>query len=108
VKLTEDFDDIWSVSQKRLMAGTLVRYWSTEKGYIGDAFCVDSVTSAGVIAFGTLNEHVRSRKPSRLPLRAWLAFVAEGTDYVATFPIVNIFEFGQQSAFDRPVLGGPL
>jgi hypothetical protein len=47
--MTEDFDDIWSDIQKRLMAGTLVRYWSTEKGYIGGAFCVDNVDSAGVI-----------------------------------------------------------
>jgi hypothetical protein len=47
--MNENFDDIWSDIQKRLMAGTLVRYWSTEKGYIGGAFCVDNVDNAGVI-----------------------------------------------------------
>jgi|SRR5579863_5054718 len=45
----EDFEEVWSDIQRRLMSGTLVRFWNPEKGYSGGAFRVDDVESAAVI-----------------------------------------------------------
>jgi len=47
--LNRNFDEVWSDIRKRLMSGTLVRYWSAEEGYTGGAFRIDDVDGAAVI-----------------------------------------------------------
>jgi hypothetical protein len=47
--MSEDFENVWLDIQKRLMSGTLVRFWNPEKGYSGGSFPIDDVDAAGVI-----------------------------------------------------------
>lgn len=46
--MNQDFDEVWLDIQKRLMSGTLVRYWSAEKGYTGGAFRIYDVSNTTV------------------------------------------------------------
>jgi hypothetical protein len=63
-KMNEDFAEVWSDIQRRLMSGTLVRFWSPEKGYSGGSFHIDDVADAAVIV-----RHGQSGRGRRLSKR---------------------------------------
>ena len=68
------FDDVWSDIKQRLMPGTLIRNWSAEEGYMGGAFSVDDVDSAGVIIrFGQVGRRVSRRDFENL-FAFWAAY----------------------------------
>jgi len=60
--MNNNFEGVWSDIRKRLMSGTLVRYWSAEEGYAGGSFQIDDVDSAAVIVqHGQMGRRVSKR-----------------------------------------------
>ena len=56
MRLNTSFDTVWTDIRRRLLPGSLIRYWSAEGGYTGGAFHINDVDDDGVVVlFGRAN-----------------------------------------------------